>query len=62
VRPKMLFGNYQIFNIYVAKCFEKRCREVNEPKLNDSQRGFHPGHSTTDPNFTLGQIFEKFSE
>jgi len=52
----MLFGNFQMFNIYVAECLEKRCREINEPKLNNTQRGFHPGHSTT------GQIFEKSRE
>jgi len=28
VRPAMLFGNFQIINIYVAKCFEKRCSEI----------------------------------
>ena len=36
VRPAMLFGNFQIFNIYAAECLEKRCREVNEPTLNDT--------------------------
>ena len=50
-RPAMLFGNFQILNIYVAKCLEKRWREIKEPKLNDNQCGFHPGHSTTDQNF-----------
>jgi len=33
----MLFGNFQIFNIYFAKCLEKIWREINEPKLNDTQ-------------------------
>ena len=59
VRPAMLFGNFEMFNIYVAKCLEKRCREINEPKLNYTRCGFHLGHSTTDQNFTLQQIFEK---
>jgi len=48
-----------MFNIYVAKCLEKRWREIYEANLNDTQCGFHPGHSTTDQNFTLQQIFEK---
>ena len=31
-----------------AKCLEKRCREIIEPmKLDDAQRGFRPGRSTT---------------
>ena len=59
VGPEMLFGNFQMFSIYVAKYLEKRCREIYEPKLNDTQGGFHPSHSTTDQNFTLQQIFEK---
>ena len=28
VRPGMLFENFKIINIYVAKCFEKRCNEI----------------------------------
>jgi len=44
----MLFWNFQIINIYVAKCLEKSCREIIESKLNDTQRGFHSGRSTTD--------------
>ena len=59
VRPAMLFGNFQIFNIYFAKCLEKRCREINEPKLNDTQCGFHPAHNTTDKTFTLQKIWER---
>ena len=46
MRPAMLFGNFQIINIYVAKCFVKRCREITESKLNDTQCGFR--RSTTD--------------
>jgi len=30
--------------------------------MNDSQCGLHPGHSSTDQNFTLQQIFEKYWE
>ena len=48
VRPAMVFGNFQIMNIYIAKCVEKRCREIIESKLNDTQCGFRPGPSTTD--------------
>jgi len=55
----MLFGYFQIINIYVAKCLEKRRRKIIESKLNDTQRGFRPGHSTTAQIFTLQQIFEK---
>jgi len=55
----MLFGNFETFQIYVAKCLGKRCREINEPKQDDTQCGFHPGHSNTDQIFTLQQIFEK---
>jgi len=47
-RPAMLFGNFQIINIYVAKCLENRCREIIESKLNDTQCGFRPGRGTTD--------------
>jgi len=36
VRPAMLFGNFQITWTCVAKCFEKRCREIIESKLNDT--------------------------
>jgi len=48
VRPAMLFGNFQIINIYVAKCLEKRRREISESNLNDTQCGFCPGRSNTD--------------
>jgi len=48
VRPAMRFGNFQRINIYVAKCLEKRCREVIESKLNDIQCVFRPGRCTTD--------------
>jgi len=55
----MLFGNFQIIDIYVGKYLEKRCREIIEAKLNDTQYGFRPGRSTTDQIFTLKQIFKK---
>jgi len=51
VRAEMLFGNFQKFNICVAKCLEKRCREINEPKLKDTQCDLHPAH--TEQTFTL---------
>ena len=57
--PAMFFWNFQINDIYVAKCIEKWCREITEPNLNDVQCGFHPGRSTTDQIFTLNQIFKK---
>jgi len=44
----MRLGNFQIINIYVAKRLEKRCREIIESKLNDTQCGFCPDRSTTD--------------
>ena len=58
-RPAMLFGSYQIINIYVYKCLEKRCREIIESKLEDTQCGLRPGSSSKDQIFTLQQIFEK---
>ena len=42
-----------------AKCLEKKCREIVEPKLTDAQCGFRPGGSTMDQIFALLQIFEK---
>jgi len=48
LRPAMLFGNFQITNSYVAKCLEKRRRQIIESNLNDTQCGFRPGHSNTD--------------
>ena len=44
----MLFGNFQIINIYITKWLGKRCREIIESKLNDAQCGFRPGSSPTD--------------
>ena len=48
VRPAMLFGNFLIINIYVAKSLEKRRHEIIESKLHDTQRGFCSGRSATD--------------
>ena len=42
-----------------AKCLEKKCREIVEPKLTDAQCGFRPGRSTMDQIFALQQVFEK---
>ena len=42
-----------------AKCLEKKCSEIVEPKLTDAQCGFRPGRSTMDQIFALQQIFEK---
>ena len=42
-----------------AKCLEKKCREIVEPKLTDTQGGFRPGRCTMDQIFALQQIFEK---
>ena len=42
-----------------AKCLEKKCREIVEPKLTDAQCAFYPGRSTMDQIFALQQIFEK---
>jgi len=53
----MLFGNFQVINIYFAKCFEKRCREIIESKLNDTQCGLRLGRSTTNHISLSRKIF-----
>ena len=58
MRSAILFGNFLIINISIAKCPEKTFHEIIEPKLNDTQCGLRPGRSTTDQIFTLQQIFE----
>ena len=45
-----------------AKCLEKKCREIVEPKLTNAQCGFRPGRNTMDQIFALQQIFEKSRE
>ena len=45
-----------------AKCLEKKCREIVEPKLTDAQCGFRPGRSIMDQIFALQQILEKSRE
>jgi len=42
-----------------AKCLAKRCCEIIEPKLGDTQCGFGRGRSTTEQISTLHHIFEK---
>ena len=42
-----------------TKCLERKYREIVESKLEDGQRGFRSGRSTTDQIFILKQIFEK---
>jgi len=53
----MLFGNFQIISIdfiiliysnTLPNCVEKRCREISESNLNDTQCGFRPGRGNTD--------------
>ena len=48
LRPAVRFGNFQIINIYVAKCLEKGCCEIVESKLNDTRCSFRPCRSTID--------------
>ena len=48
MRPARLLGNFQIINFHLAKCLEKRYREIIESKLNDTQCSFRPGSNTTD--------------
>ena len=40
-----------------AKCLEKTCREIIEPKLDDTQCGFRHRRRTTDQTLTFDQIF-----
>ena len=56
MRPAILFGNFLIINISIAKCLEKTCHEIIEPKLNDTQCGLRPGRST----FSLSSKFLRY--
>jgi len=38
----------------------KKCLEIIESKLEDTQCGFRSGRRTTDQSFTLQQIFDKY--
>ena len=42
-----------------AKCIERKWWQIVKSKLEDGQCGLRPGRSTTDPIFTLRQIFAK---
>ena len=42
-----------------AKCLEKKCRKIVEPKLTDAHCDFRPGRSIMDQIFALQQIFER---
>ena len=57
MRPAALFGNFQKINIYIAKCLEKRCREIIESNLKDTQCGFRPGRSNTEQIISLSSEF-----
>jgi len=43
----------------IAKCLEQRCREIIEPKLEDTQCDFRLDRSASDPIFIHQQLFEK---
>jgi len=58
--PAMLIGNFQTINIYVAKCFEKRCRKIIESNLNDTQYGFRHGHSNPNHISLSSKFWEIF--
>jgi len=45
-----------------GKCLEKRCREIIEPKLDDTQCGFRPESIALQTKLTPQKIFEKFYE
>lgn len=42
-----------------ARVLERRCRQIVESKIQDSQCGFRAGRGTTDQLFTLRQVYEK---
>ena len=43
----------------LAKCREKKCRELVESKVEDGRCDFRPVRSTTDQIFSTKQIFDK---
>ena len=45
-----------------AKCFERKCHKIVEPKLTDAQCGFCPGQSPMDQIFALQLVFKKLWE
>jgi len=53
VQPAMLFGKFQGCQVPW-----KRCREIIEPKLNDTRCGFYSCRSIIDQILTLHQTFE----
>ena len=53
--PLVTHGKY----VPIAKCLERKCREIVVPTLDDVQHSFRLGRSTTDQIFTLKQIFKK---
>ncbi len=42
-----------------ARIIERRCRDIVEPNIQETQCGFRAGRGTTDQIFTLQQILEK---
>jgi len=56
VRPAMLFGNFHLIDIYVAKFLEKPCREIIESNRNDTKCSFRFGRSNTDQIFLSSKI------
>jgi len=49
------------FGKVYAKCLEKRCHEIIEPKLQDTQNGFRPGRTVKNTFCLSSKFFEKSS-